>query len=134
MDALLTKTKPETKEVQKLKISGSEALLRCLVAEGVDILFGYPGGAIMPVYDALYGFKDRLNHILVRHEQGAIHAAQGYARATGKTGIALATSGPGASNLVTGLADASIDSTPIVCITGQVAEHLLGTDAFRKWM
>jgi acetolactate synthase-1/2/3 large subunit len=116
--------------LQKLKISGSEALLRCLVAEGVDILFGYPGGAIMPVYDALYGFKDQLNHILVRHEQGAIHAAQGYARATGKTGIALATSGPGASNLVTGLADASIDSTPIICITGQVAEHLLGTDAF----
>src|SRR6187402_864056 len=113
MDALLTKTKPETKEVEKLKISGSEALLRCLVAEGVDVLFGYPGGAIMPVYDALYGFKDQLNHILVRHEQGAIHAAQGYARATGKTGIALATSGPGAANLVTGLADAMIDSTPV---------------------
>jgi acetolactate synthase-1/2/3 large subunit len=132
MDALLTKTKPETKQPQKQKISGSEALLRCLVAEGVDVLFGYPGGAIMPVYDALYGFKDRLNHILVRHEQGAIHAAQGYARATGKTGVALATSGPGASNLVTGLADASIDSTPVVCITGQVAEHLLGTDAFQE--
>lgn len=132
MDALLTKTKPDTKEVAKQRISGSEALLRCLVAEGVDILFGYPGGAIMPVYDALYGFKDRLNHILVRHEQGAIHAAQGYARATGKTGVALATSGPGASNLITGLADAMIDSTPVVCITGQVAEHLLGTDAFQE--
>lgn len=132
MDALLTKTKPDTKEVTKQRISGSEALLRCLVAEGVDILFGYPGGAIMPVYDALYGFKDRLNHILVRHEQGAIHAAQGYARATGKTGVALATSGPGASNLITGLADAMIDSTPVVCITGQVAEHLLGTDAFQE--
>jgi acetolactate synthase I/II/III large subunit len=132
MDALLTKTKPDTKEVTKQRISGSEALLRCLVAEGVDILFGYPGGAIMPVYDALYGFKDRLNHILVRHEQGAIHAAQGYARALGKTGVALATSGPGASNLITGLADAMIDSTPVVCITGQVAEHLLGTDAFQE--
>lgn len=132
MDALLTKTKPDTKEVTKQRISGSEALLRCLVEEGVDILFGYPGGAIMPVYDALYGFKDRLNHILVRHEQGAIHAAQGYARATGKTGVALATSGPGASNLITGLADAMIDSTPVVCITGQVAEHLLGTDAFQE--
>ncbi|HMV07270.1 MAG TPA: biosynthetic-type acetolactate synthase large subunit [Cyclobacteriaceae bacterium] len=132
MDALLTKIKPDTKEVTKQRISGSEALLRCLVAEGVDILFGYPGGAIMPVYDALYGFKDRLNHILVRHEQGAIHAAQGYARATGKTGVAMVTSGPGASNLITGLADASIDSTPVVCITGQVAEHLLGTDAFQE--
>lgn len=132
MDALLTKTKAEAKEVIKQKISGSEALLRCLVAEGVDVLFGYPGGAIMPVYDALYGFKDRLNHILVRHEQGAIHAAQGYARATGKTGVAMATSGPGASNLITGLADAMIDSTPVVCITGQVAEHLLGTDAFQE--
>jgi len=132
MDALLTKTKAEAKEVTKQRISGSEALLRCLVAEGVDILFGYPGGAIMPVYDALYGFKDRLNHILVRHEQGAIHAAQGYARATGKTGVALATSGPGASNLITGLADAMIDSTPVVCVTGQVAEHLLGTDAFQE--
>lgn len=132
MDALLTKTKAEAKEVIKQKISGSEALLRCLVAEGVDVLFGYPGGAIMPVYDALYGFKDRLNHILVRHEQGAIHAAQGYARATGKTGVALATSGPGASNLITGLADALIDSTPVVCVTGQVAEHLLGTDAFQE--
>lgn len=132
MDALLTKTKAEAKEVIKQKISGSEALLRCLVAEGVDVLFGYPGGAIMPVYDALYGFKDRLNHILVRHEQGAIHAAQGYARATGKTGVAMATSGPGASNLITGLADAMIDSTPVVCVTGQVAEHLLGTDAFQE--
>ncbi|HET9055159.1 MAG TPA: thiamine pyrophosphate-binding protein, partial [Cyclobacteriaceae bacterium] len=132
MDALLTKTKPESKEVAKQQISGSEALLRCLVAEGVDVLFGYPGGAIMPVYDALYGFKDQFNHILVRHEQGAIHAAQGFARATGKTGVALATSGPGAANLITGLADAMIDSTPLVCITGQVAEHLLGTDAFQE--
>ena len=128
MDALLTKIKPET----KTKISGSEALLRCLVAEGVTTIFGYPGGAIMPVYDALYSYSDKLNHILVRHEQGAIHAAQGYARVSGNTGVALATSGPGAMNLVTGLADALIDSTPIVCITGQVAEHLLGTDAFQE--
>ena len=128
MDALLTKIKPET----KTKISGSEALLRCLVAEGVTTIFGYPGGAIMPVYDALYHYSDKLNHMLVRHEQGAIHAAQGFARVSGNTGVALATSGPGAMNLVTGLADALIDSTPIVCITGQVAEHLLGTDAFQE--
>ena len=130
MDALLTKIKPET--ITKTKITGSEALLRCLVAEGVTTIFGYPGGAIMPVYDALYSYSNKLNHILVRHEQGAIHAAQGYARVSGNTGVALATSGPGAMNLVTGLADALIDSTPIVCITGQVAEHLLGTDAFQE--
>lgn len=134
MDALLTKRKPSTEHAteSKKKISGSEALLRCLVAEGVNTLFGYPGGAIMPVYDALYAYHDRLKHVLVRHEQGAIHAAQGYARVSGKTGVALATSGPGAANLVTGLADALIDSTPVVCITGQVAEHLLGTDAFQE--
>lgn len=130
MDALLTKTKQTNPA--RTKISGSEALLRCLVAEKEDVLFGYPGGAIMPVYDALYGYADQLKHYLVRHEQGAIHAAQGYARASGKVGIALATSGPGAANLVTGLGDAMIDSTPIVCITGQVAEHLLGTDAFQE--
>lgn len=112
--------------------SGAEILLHCLVAEGVDTLFGYPGGAIMPVYDALYDYSDRLRHILVRHEQGAVHAAQGYARASGRVGVALATSGPGATNLVTGLADALIDSTPIVCITGQVFAHLLGTDAFQE--
>src|SRR5688572_26338965 len=128
MDALLTKTKAETKN----KISGSEALLRCLVAEGVQTFFGYPGGAIMPIYDALYHYGDKLNHILVRHEQGAIHAAQGYARVSGKVGVAMATSGPGATNLVTGLADALIDSTPVVCITGQVFAHLLGTDAFQE--
>src|SRR6478736_4192140 len=109
MDALLTKAKLETDLVSKLTISGSEILLRSLVAEGVDTLFGYPGGAIMPVYDALYHFADQLTHILVRHEQGAIHAAQGYARVSGKTGIVFATSGPGATNLVTGLADALID-------------------------
>jgi acetolactate synthase I/II/III large subunit len=114
------------------KISGSQILLNCLVAEGVDVLFGYPGGAIMPVYDALYDYADRLTHILVRHEQGAIHAAQGFARVSGKVGVAMATSGPGATNLVTGLADALIDSTPVVCITGQVFAHLLGTDAFQE--
>jgi len=136
MDALLTKTKtavsPEVQDQPKKKISGSEVLLNSLVAEGVDIIFGYPGGAIMPVYDALYGYADRLNHILVRHEQGAIHAAQGFARVSGRTGVVFATSGPGATNLVTGLADALIDSTPLVCITGQVFAHLLGTDAFQE--
>ena len=135
MDALLTKTKSGTEPAGKetgAKISGAEALLRCLVAEGVETIFGYPGGAIMPVYDALYHYTDRLNHILVRHEQGAIHAAQGFARVTGKTGVVFATSGPGATNLITGLADALIDSTPVVCITGQVFAHLLGTDAFQE--
>ncbi|MFZ1529593.1 MAG: biosynthetic-type acetolactate synthase large subunit [Ferruginibacter sp.] len=113
-------------------ISGSEAVLDALLCEGVSTLFGYPGGAIMPIYDALYDYNDRLTHILVRHEQGAIHAAQGFARASGNTGVVFATSGPGATNLVTGLADAMIDSTPLVCITGQVFAHLLGTDAFQE--
>lgn len=113
-------------------ISGSEAIIHCLLAEGADLIYGYPGGAIMPVYDELYKFQNRLTHILARHEQGAIHAAQGFARVTGKVGVAIATSGPGATNLVTGLADAQIDSTPLVCITGQVASHLLGTDAFQE--
>ncbi len=137
MDALLTKIEPlvntgNNQDQPKQEISGSETLLRCLVAEGVTTLFGYPGGAIMPVYDALYHYADKLQHILVRHEQGAVHAAQGYARVSGKVGVAMATSGPGATNLVTGLADALIDSTPIVCITGQVYAHLLGTDAFQE--
>ena len=114
------------------KISGAEAIIRCLLEEGVDLVYGYPGGAIMPVYDELYKFKDQLHHVLVRHEQGATHAAQGYARATGKVGVAIATSGPGATNLVTGIADAQIDSTPMVCITGQVGKHLLGSDAFQE--
>lgn len=113
-------------------ISGSEAVLKAFVAEGVETIFGYPGGAIMPIYDALYDYNDRLKHILVRHEQGAIHAAQGFARVSGRTGVVFATSGPGATNLVTGLADAMIDSTPVVCITGQVFAHLLGTDAFQE--
>ena len=113
-------------------ISGAEAVIWSLINEGVDILFGYPGGAIMPVYDELYKFEDKINHILVRHEQGATHAAQGYARTSGKVGVAIATSGPGATNLVTGIADAQIDSTPLVCITGQVASYLLGSDAFQE--
>jgi len=134
MDALLTKTKDKQNVATETtkKISGSEVLLQSLIAEGVKTIFGYPGGAIMPVYDALYGYADKLNHILVRHEQGAVHAAQGFARVSGQTGVAFATSGPGATNLVTGLADAMIDSTPIVCITGQVFAHLLGTDAFQE--
>lgn len=113
-------------------ISGSEAVMRAFVEEGVETIFGYPGGAIMPIYDALYDYQDTLEHILVRHEQGGIHAAQGYARTSGRTGVVFATSGPGATNLVTGLADALIDSTPLVCITGQVFAHLLGTDAFQE--
>ena len=115
-----------------VEMTGSAMLLNGLLAEGVDRIFGYPGGAIMPLYDALYDFQTRLHHVLVRHEQGAIHAAQGYARASGKAGVVFATSGPGATNLVTGLADAMIDSTPLVCITGQVFAHLLGTDAFQE--
>jgi acetolactate synthase-1/2/3 large subunit len=114
------------------RVTGSQALILSLLEEGVDTIFGYPGGAIMPVYDALYDFKEEVNHILTRHEQGAIHGAQGYARVTGKAGICFATSGPGATNLMTGIADAMIDSTPLVCITGQVASPLLGTDAFQE--
>lgn len=114
------------------KITGAEALLRSLIEENVETVFGYPGGAIMPIYDALYDYSEKIHHVLVRHEQGAIHAAQGFARASGKVGVCFATSGPGATNLITGLADASIDSTPLVCITGQVASHLLGTDAFQE--
>lgn len=113
-------------------MTGAQSVLKCLVAENVSTIFGYPGGAIMPIYDALYDYQDTVNHILVRHEQGAIHAAQGYARVSGKPGVVFATSGPGATNLITGLADALIDSTPLVCITGQVASHLLGTDAFQE--
>lgn len=113
-------------------LSGSQAVLEAFIAEGVHTFFGYPGGAIMPIYDALYDYRDKLNHILVRHEQGGIHAAQGFARTSGEVGVVFATSGPGATNLVTGLADAMIDSTPLVCITGQVFAHLLGTDAFQE--
>lgn len=115
-----------------MHISGAEAVIRSLLAEGVDLIYGYPGGAIMPVYDELYKFQDDLHHVLTRHEQGATHAAQGYARTSGKVGVAIATSGPGATNLITGIADAQIDSTPMVCITGQVGSHLLGSDAFQE--
>ena len=115
-----------------LHISGAEAVIRCLLVEGADLIYGYPGGAIMPIYDELYKFSDQLQHVLTRHEQGATHAAQGFARTSGKVGVAMATSGPGATNLVTGIADAQIDSTPMVCITGQVASHLLGSDAFQE--
>ena len=114
------------------QLTGSKALLEACIAEGVDTIFGYPGGAIMPIYDALYDYTEKLKHVLVRHEQGGIHAGQGYARTSGKVGVVFATSGPGATNLVTGLADAMIDSTPLVCITGQVFAHLLGTDAFQE--
>lgn len=119
-------------ESVKERISGSEAVIKCLLAEGVDIIYGYPGGAIMPVYDELYKYQEQINHVLTRHEQGATHAAQGYARISGKVGVAIATSGPGATNLITGIADAQIDSTPLVCITGQVGSHLLGSDAFQE--
>jgi len=114
------------------RISGSEAVIKSLLEEGVDTIFGYPGGAIMPIYDALYDYDQQVTHYLTRHEQGAIHAAEGYAKVTGKVGVCFATSGPGATNLITGLADAQIDSIPIVCITGQVASPLLGTDAFQE--
>ncbi len=128
----ITSKKTAKNNPEKLRVSGAEAIIHCLLAEGVDLIYGYPGGAIMPVYDELYKFQDRLTHILTRHEQGATHAAQGYARVSGRVGVAMATSGPGATNLVTGLADAQIDSTPIVCITGQVPRHLLGSDAFQE--
>ncbi|MFC0263468.1 biosynthetic-type acetolactate synthase large subunit [Fontibacter flavus] len=113
-------------------IRGADIVVKSLIAENAEYIFGYPGGAIMPVYDALYDYSDQIKHVLTRHEQGAIHAAQGYARVSGKVGVVLATSGPGATNLITGLADAQIDSTPLVCITGQVAAHLLGSDAFQE--
>lgn len=128
----LTTQKEKTASPAIVTKTGSQAVLEAFLAEGVDTVFGYPGGAIMPIYDALYDYNDKLKHILVRHEQGAIHAAQGYARVSGRTGVVFATSGPGATNLVTGLADAMIDSTPVVCITGQVFAHLLGTDAFQE--
>ncbi len=116
----------------KNKISGGEILMRSLVEEGVDTIFGYPGGAIMPVFDALFDYDKHLNHILTRHEQGAVHAAQGYARVSGKVGVCLVTSGPAATNAITGISDAMLDSTPLVVITGQVVASLLGTDAFQE--
>ncbi|MCA0333956.1 MAG: biosynthetic-type acetolactate synthase large subunit [Bacteroidetes bacterium] len=131
MNTAELKTKSKRTD-ESLQSTGAEAVIQSLRAEGVKTIFGYPGGAIMPIYDALFHHLESVNHILTRHEQGAIHAAQGYARTSGKTGVVFATSGPGATNLITGLADALIDSTPLVCITGQVASHLLGTDAFQE--
>jgi acetolactate synthase I/II/III large subunit len=131
-----TQTKNQESKMQEAntikKVSGAEALIMALIEEGVDTLFGYVGGAIMPVYDVLYDYQDKLRHVMVRHEQGAIHAAQGLSRVTKKPAVCLATSGPGATNLITGLADAMLDSTPIICITGQVSSGLLGTDAFQE--
>lgn len=130
--ATATQVSSPLPQADTANISGSKAVLEALIAEGVETIFGYPGGAIMPIYDALYDYHDQLKHVLVRHEQGGIHAAQGFARSSGKVGVVFATSGPGATNLVTGLADAMIDSTPVVAITGQVYAHLLGTDAFQE--
>ena len=127
-----TKIKLNIDQSDNKHISGAEAVVRCLLEEDANLVYGYPGGAIMPIYDELYKYQDKLHHVLTRHEQGATHAAQGFARTSGKVGVALATSGPGATNLVTGIADAQIDSTPMVCITGQVASHLLGSDAFQE--
>jgi acetolactate synthase I/II/III large subunit len=126
------KIKIDKMNKEPLKVSGSEAVILSLLEEGVEVIFGYPGGAIMPIYDALYDYDKQLTHILTRHEQGAAHAAEGYAKITGKAGVCFATSGPGATNLITGIADAMIDSIPMVCITGQVASPLLGTDAFQE--
>src|SRR5579871_3597028 len=122
----------EAKSKQTMEITGSQAVMECLIKEGADVIFGYPGGAIMPVYDALYDYRDKIRHILVRHEQGAGHAAEGYARMTGRPGVALVTSGPGATNLVTAITDAMMDSIPLVGITGQVPTHLIGNDAFQE--
>ncbi|MFD1294724.1 biosynthetic-type acetolactate synthase large subunit [Lutibacter holmesii] len=128
----LNKEAQQKQTAVTVRISGAEAVIKCLLEEGADLAYGYPGGAIMPVYDEIYKYQDKFHHVLTRHEQGAIHASQGFARVTGKPGVVFATSGPGATNLVTGIADAQIDSTPLVCITGQVASHLLGSDAFQE--
>ena len=121
-----------TKPTSKKKITGAQAVIRSLIAEEIDTIFGYPGGAIMPIYDELMNVEDQLRHILVRHEQGAAHAAQAYAQVTGKTSVCMATSGPGATNLVTGIANAFLDSIPMVFITAQVVSNLIGTDAFQE--
>ena len=128
----LKKEVQEKTGVKSVKMSGAEAVIRCLLEEGSTLAYGYPGGAIMPVYDELYKYREKFHHVLSRHEQGAIHSAQGFARVTGNVGVVFATSGPGATNLVTGIADAQIDSTPLICITGQVGSHLLGSDAFQE--
>ena len=128
----VTQTKTKILGPKVKTISGSEAVILSLLEEGVNTIFGYPGGAIMPIYDALFNYREEINHVLVRHEQGAAHAAQGYSRVSGEVGVCFGTSGPGATNLITGIADAMMDSTPIICITGQVPSHLLGTDAFQE--
>ena len=128
----LKKDVKENNSSKTVKLTGAEAVIKCLLEEGSTLAFGYPGGAIMPIYDELYKYQNQFHHVLTRHEQGATHAAQGFARVTGEVGVVFATSGPGATNLVTGIADAQIDSTPLVCITGQVASHLLGSDAFQE--
>ncbi|HEY9169275.1 MAG TPA: biosynthetic-type acetolactate synthase large subunit [Lutibacter sp.] len=128
----LKKEVEEKSAVKSVKMTGAEAVIKCLLEEGSTLAYGYPGGAIMPVYDELYKYREQFHHVLSRHEQGAIHSAQGFARVSGKVGVVFATSGPGATNLVTGIADAQIDSTPLVCITGQVGSHLLGSDAFQE--
>src|SRR5437868_2050241 len=115
-----------------MQLTGAEIIWECLLREGVEIVYGYPGGTILPTYDALSKYEDRIHHVLVRHEQGATHMADGYARATGKVGVAMATSGPGATNMVTGIATAMMDSSPIVCITGQVSSKVIGSDAFQE--
>ena len=125
-----TTTMPSS-EVQPQTMTGSEVVLRALVEQGVEVVFGYPGGAVLPLYDAFFK-QNSIKHILVRHEQGAVHAAEGYARSTGKVGVVLVTSGPGATNTVTGLTDALMDSVPIVCLTGQVPTHMIGNDAFQE--
>ena len=133
METIMEKEKTKTEKKSEMKkVTGAEAVVLSLLAEGIEVVYGYPGGAIMPVYDELYKYQDKIHHVLVRHEQGAIHAAEGAARVTNKPAVAIATSGPGATNLVTGIADAMIDSTPVVCLTGQVGSHLLGTDAFQE--
>jgi acetolactate synthase-1/2/3 large subunit len=132
LGAYSTKLKAKNNCMGGKKVTGSQAVILSLLEEGVDTIFGYPGGAIMPIYDALYDFEQNVKHILTRHEQGAVHAAEGYAKVTGKAGVCFATSGPGATNLITGIADAMIDSIPLVCITGQVSSPLLGTDAFQE--
>src|SRR5438270_11321785 len=113
------------------QLAGAEIVIKALADQGVDVIFGYPGGAVLPIYDALFK-QNQVRHILVRHEQAAVHAAEGYARTTGKVGVVLVTSGPGATNAVTGLTDALMDSIPVVCLTGQVPTHLIGNDAFQE--
>src|ERR1700744_6012196 len=127
----MTAQKTIEAETKTQPLTGADTVVRALVDQGVDTIFGYPGGAVLPIYDALF-HEPRLRHVLVRHEQAAVHAAEGYARSTGKPGVVLVTSGPGATNAITGIVDALMDSIPLVVITGQVATHLIGSDAFQE--